>query len=327
MAVPKVEVDLMWDNTALKQGTIEAEADINRLADAVDSASADMQSSLSTVATTADAELGTALPQAADNAAVGLTTKASKFKAVGTELGQTLAQGVGSGLSGPEAAANLGTSVSGLLAPLAATGAGAVAAIGLGLGGALIGNMIKAANDRREEFVDAVVAGFQEIEVKAKSTFASIREDALATYDLKDLISELEKMGVSADELRATSESLGKPWFELAQVLRGDITPSNRDTLEALRGQSKELDYQTKASGVVRDVYTDQARTSQTLVGLSDKNRDLLRDRVDLALLERDAVEGTARATERAADAGERLGAAYGNAVRQAGLLDLALGG
>lgn len=327
MTVPPVEVRALYDGSAVQAGTAGNVADINAMASAVDAASADMTSSLTTVAASADTELGTNIPASADRAAVGLTTKASKFKAVGTELGQTLAQGVGSGLSGPEAVANLGTSVSGLLAPLAATGAGAVAAIGLGLGGALIGNMIKSANERRQEFVDAVVAGFQQIEVKASSTFASIREDMIATYDIKDVLSEVTKLGVSTDELRETAASLGKPWYELADVLRGDINPANRDTYEALRDQSKELDYQTKASGVVRDVYTDQARTSQTLVGLSDKNRDLLRDRVDLALLERDAVEGTARATERAAAAGERLGAAYGNAIRQANLLDLALGG
>jgi hypothetical protein len=327
MAVPKVEVDVMWNDDALKAGTTEAAAALEGLESSVNSSSTAMKTDLASVGTTAETELGTTVPAAADTAAVGLTTKASKFKAVGTELGQTLAQGIGSGVSGPEQVANLGTSVAGLAAPLAATGVGAIAAIGLGLGGALISNMIKAANERKAEFVEEVVSGFTAIEVKARSTFASIRQDLLDTYDTKALLEEVTKLGIGTDELRALSEDIGAPWYELAEVLRGDINPANKDTLESLRDQAKELDSQVKVGGAITNVYSDQAKLAQDLLGISDRRKDALREQVDLARLEKEALEGSAQAARELEAATIRIGGNLGNAVRQAGLLDLALGG
>ena len=321
-----VAVRALWDGTQLEAGTTTAAASVDKLADAVDSSSADVTSSLQAMGTAAETEFNQTLPAAADTSAVSLTTKAGKFKAVGTELGETVAQGVGSGMTGAEQLANIGTSLTSLLAPFAATGAGAIAAIGLGAGAALITNLIKGVQQNRQDFVDEVNEAFDSVEVHAKDSMREIREAVIESLDFKTL---LEKVGggsstLGLEKIRAAAENLQVPFNELVDILRGDITPANRDTLAALREQSKEIDYQTKAGGVVRTVMTDEAKAAKELLDYSQERTSAVREAATSAKAERDymrdskevakenaaTAERNAAAQERAAAAAERQAAA-----------------
>jgi hypothetical protein len=262
-----VKADL--DATTFQSGATQAEAAMEGLATTTQTAAADI-----------DTALATDVPASVDAAAVGLTTKSTKFKAVGTELGTTLAQGIGSGASGPEAVSGTVSSLSGLLATVATSPAGIVGAAGVGLGVALVTNLIKgmqeAADKRRAEFVGSVNSMFDSIEHHARDTAATIREDLLSAFDAETVVKELggaDGIIGGVEQLKAVSKDLGVPWESLVDIIRGNITPLNAALYKTLVAQSKEVDYQTKVGGIVTDHYTDAALRAQELLGFTRDNR------------------------------------------------------
>lgn len=330
-----IAVRALWDGTQLESGTTTAAASVDKLADAVDSSSADVTSSLQAMGTAAETEFNQTLPTAADTSAVSLTTKAGKFKAVGTELGETVAQGVGSGMTGAEQLANVGTSLTSLLAPLATTGAGAIAAIGLGAGAALITNLIKGVNERKQEFIDDINSAFESIEVTAKTTMREIRQQIYDTFDFKDLLGDIGEgddfLGLT--RLRDMAETLGVPWERLADVLRGKITPANEYIYDLLKKQAHTADGIYQRGDAEVKIYGEKARLAQDLLEMTNEQRDSTQRKVELGRAELEyqrkinplqrenagQAERNAAAQERAAAAAERQAAALERINRRSG--------
>lgn len=337
-----IAVKALWDGTSLETGSAEAAASLDKLGTAVETTSTDVTSSLAKMGTAAETEFGTTLPNAVDTAIdgpVGLTTKAGKFKAVGTELGQTVAQGVGSGLSATESVANIGTSLTGLLAPLAATGAGAIAAIGIGAGAALVTNIIKGVDERRKAAVDAFNELFSEIETSAKDSAKDIKQSILDAFDFQEALTALggeQGLQGGLEKVNKLVEATGANFNEVVDILRGDINPANRDTLRLLQQQTKESEDAGQVHGTVAKQYTEEARLAQDILDKSrsqrDTNRELLDGKKkevgyqqhinDLQRTGAEQGERNAAAQERAAAALERQAAALERINRRNGAGD-----
>lgn len=327
-----IGVTIDADGTGFVTGTEQAEQAMRDLASTTDLAAQDI-----------DTSLATDVPASADSSAVSLTTKASKFKAVGTELGTNLAGGIAGGASGPEAVAGTAQSLSGLLAASASTATGALAAAGLGLGVAVVVNLIKGVQERRQEFIDSVNSMWDSIEVTAKSTFASIREDLLATFDLPAIINQVgggdPTLGLS--KIRDAAADINVPFSDLVDILRGDITPANRYILGLLKDQSKEIAYTTQIKGAYVEKLTEEGQRAKDLLGVQEANNDKVRTATELAKAEAgykkdsldntvaleaattalvDPMKRTAEQAERYAAAVERADAAAARLNDRAGL-------
>jgi hypothetical protein len=345
MAVLPVEWAAKWNDDELVTGATTTKAALASLADSTDTASAEMKASLASVGTTADTELGTTVPTAADKAAVGLTTKASKFKAVGSELGTELAQGVGAGIDPATSAVNVGSSLSGLLAATATSGVGIAAAVGLGLGVALVKNMVEGAKERSEAFVKQVDSTMAEVEVNVRQSAARIKQNIFDAFTIEEAIEELKALGLEFTDVRNLTEGLNVPFTEVVEIIRGDINPANRDTLKILQEQAG---VRTEINGLYangRSVASDEAKIAQDLLGLSKDRVSSNKEAYGWEKLTQEAMgrqEYLAKQTGKelgdnvalasdlayqmalAADAAERIGLAVGNAARNIALaLDL----
>lgn len=288
MTFQPVEWRALWNDDELKTGTTATKA---ALAD-LEAATTGVNAALESVGTTADTELGTNVPAAADASAVGLTTKAAKFKAVGSELGTELAQGVSSGVDPATSTVNVGTALSGLLAATATTGVGIAAAVGLGLGVALVKNMISGAQERSAEFVAQVDETFNAVEVTAEKSLARIRQNIIDTFTTKDAIDQLKDVGISVSQIETLTRELGVPFNEIVQILRGDINPQNRDTLNILREQKREVNDLRGTHGGIADTLTDEEETAAEILGLTQDRRNANREAYGWAKLEKEALQG-----------------------------------
>lgn len=279
-----VAVRALWDGTQLESGTTTAATSVDKLADAVDSSSADVTSSLQAMGTAAETEFNQTLPAAVDTGAVAITTRAGKFKAVGSELGTSVAEGVGSGMSAGEAVANVGTSLTGLLAPLATTGAGVIAAIGIGAGAALVTNIIKGVEERRKAAVEAFNELFSEIEVSAKDSAKEIKSAILDAFDFQEALTALggdDGLQGGLEKVNKLVQETGADFNEVVDILRGDINPANRDTLRLLQQQTKESEDAGQVHGTVAKQYTEEARLAQEILDKSRSQRDTNRELLD----------------------------------------------
>lgn len=322
-----IAIQALWDGTKFKAGTLEAAAAVDSLQQEVSASTETMESALGELGAKADAELGTTIPSAADKAVVGLTTRASKFKSVGADLGTELVAGTASGVSASSQVANLGTSLSTLLALSVGSATGIAGALGLGLGVGLIKNMIDGANARKEEFVASVTESFKAIEVNARDSFRDIRKEMIATFDFKALTEELGggDAGLGLDKLRAGAEQLNVPFEQLAQVLRGDIRPSNRYILDLLKEQADNYHIiGDEIAGPIAKGVTGEQKAAQELLNFADDRIAKLRETGRLVKAEqesmrvnRDLAVDTANAQERTASATERQLAAIENINRR----------
>lgn len=349
MTVPPIEVQALWDGTRLTAGVTGATDDLNKLAAATDVASQDISTSLEGVGTTATTEFGTTVPAAVDASAVGLTTKSAKFKAVGTELGTSLAQGVGAGVSAPEAAAGAAQSVSSLLAVTAKTGVGIAAAVGLGLGVAIVKGLVGGAAERKQEVIDAYNDLFEGIEVTAESSARKIRQSIIDAFTFETALKEFG--GGDIDEAFRRIEELatltGEDMDDIASIIQVGITPATKDAAQSLAEIAGYTFDMKLGTGQTVGIMAEQSGWAKRIL---DSARDTTAEQdklLEQKLIERDAqriIAGdsnraaanmgdmaatsavVAANTERAAYAAERLGAAVGSAARAAATLALDLG-
>jgi len=317
VTVPAGEIRFLYNGDEVKLGTEATKAALADLAAQAELAGQDISSSLTDVNTTATTELGTTLPSTVDASAVSLTDKASKFKAVGTELGQALSGAVSSGAGGPEAVANVGTSMVGLLAATAKTAKGVGALVGIGIGVALIKNMIDGVKAERAAFVAEVDSTFNAVEVNAKQSLRRMRKDLIDTFTVKESIDQLKDLGIGVSEIEELTRELGVPFTEIVEILRGDINPGNRDTLEILKRQGQELNDLRGTHGGIADTLDDQEELAAKLVGLSDKRVKSNQEAYGWLKLEREAMGAVAADAERAAAAIERWAPGISEANRQ----------
>jgi hypothetical protein len=327
MAVLPVEWAAKWNDDELVTGASTTKAALASLADSTDAAAAEMKASLETVGTTATTELGTNVPAAADRSAVDLTSKASKFRSVGTELGTELAQGVAGGVDPATATVNVGSSLSGLLAASATTAKGAAAAVGLGLGVALISNVVQGIKAKQEEAAAALAENVKEYEqifleglgrIKDAARKAQIEADFLdpdsvlrQAYGLADKIGaidwadvQLALYGTSAERARAEAEiqqTLSSIQTKRAAIekiavaeeqTQGQISLATANQLEKLRGAESAARELAKLSGL-EAVARDKARTS------TERHLDALREANNLTREQAENAERVANAIDR----------------------------
>lgn len=305
MAIPPLDVRATWSGEELSTGALGAKADLEALGTAADTAAADINTSLASVGTTATTELGTTIPAAADTGLGGLTTRASKFKAVGTELGTSVAQGIGGGMSAPAAVANVAQSASGLLAPLASTGPGAIAAVGLGLGIAVVGNIVKGMTEEFAKSKAAVQDGandlFGAIDVTAKTTLADIRRAIRDTFNLENVVAELGgEGGVTAgfEKINELVEITGFEFDTVVDAIRGKVTPAT----EAFYRKLVEVEDQgNKLSGPFSEnelLMSDTAKAADEALDAINNTRGAIATGKDNLQQTRDYMQETAAAAE-----------------------------
>jgi hypothetical protein len=326
MAIPPIEIRALWDGEDLSTGALNAKADLDALATSADYAATDINAALTSVGTTADTQLGTAVPAATDKAAVDLTTKASKFKAVGTELGTELAQGVAGGVDPATASVNVGSSLSGLLAASATTAKGAAAAVGLGLGVALISSMIKAAQAEAQALRDQVNTLLGAVEGDFKGSMRSIIRDMREELGKIDVITQLGEgdLGSGWAELERISEQTGLNMQDLVDYLQGKGTPAaQRLADEFARGEAAATGLE-EVSGETNKRLALQYSVARDLVEQAQRNSKAWEEAKDAAAGLRELMTETANETERAADAAERYAAGIG-AANQEGNNDYAV--
>lgn len=343
-ALPPVKVEVLYDGTKLKAGTEQSEASIEALADSVDAASDQMRASLASIDDGVTSTLGTGgtFSRSVDDVEV----EGGRLKDVGAEVGAEFAANLQEGVASGDIKSTLLDTFSGLGAAAGATGQLGLAAGGVGvlLGATLIKGLTQAAEEKRAEFVAAVNEGFQQIEVKARTTFADIRKQFLEAFDFKSLLEELGEGDPNAalDKINQAAAYLKVPFGELVDVLRGEVNAENRDTLRLLQAHAAQINTELVPGLFTMTAEEEKQRDlSKELLEYAGVRRDKLADVVELSAAERDykretrdasvvlaeATERTAAALERAERASIRIGSNLGNAVRQADLINLALGG
>ena len=300
-------------------------------AEVAEQALRDMATTADVAASDIDTSLATDVPASVDTSAVSLTTKASKFKAVGTELGTNLAGGIAGGASGPEAVASTGSALSGLLAASAATGIGAAAAIGIGLGAAVITNIAKGVGEKKQEMIDAYNAAFREVEVNAKDTARDIKAAILDAFTFDEAIEAFGGGDIDAGfaKINALVRETGANFNEIVDIIRGDINPANRDTLQLLREQGKESQVVGSVHGQIAKTYTEEARDAQRILqmgrdqaGTNDRLLDQKKQEQGYQAHIADDSERAADAQNRNADAAARTRDNLDQAARAAARLN-----
>lgn len=324
MAVPPVEVRGTWEGTDLTTGVLGAKADLEALGDAAGTAATDINTSLSSVSDQATTTFGTDLPASTDAAAFDLTTKATKFKAVGTELGTQVAQGVASGVDPATSAVDVGTSLTGLLAASAKTGVGAAALVGIGLGVALVKNMMKAAEEEAQALRDTVNALLGAVENDFKGSMRSIVQDMRSELSVINVITQLGEgdLGAGWAELERVSNATGENVNVLVDYLQGKATPAAMRLADEF-GRGRDLVQSGESIiGDTNQTLAVQYGVAKKLVEEADKNTRAWQVAKDTAAGLKDLMSGTADETERAAAAAERFAAGLGSASRQQGNQD-----
>lgn len=347
MTVPAGEIRYMWNGDEIKTGTTAAIADLNALATATDTAAADINTGLTDIGTTATTELGTTVPAAVDSGAVGLTTKVSKFKAVGTELGTSLSQGIAGGVDPATSAVNVGSSLSGLLAATATTGIGIAAAVGLSLGVAVVGNIVKGIKAEEEELkkqmAELAVAfreGLGKLDKAAReSQLTGLWDDPdSALNKVTSLVADVnealqsvggqplppgtvEAMFVGTPAQRAKATNVYESWIADAQPKLAKLGDSAGVFFEKIGIANGRLQEQGVLLKGAKDTALDQLRIMSDL-GLLTRSQE--KDYAKILSHTAGTAEHLghiAADTALAADAAERLGFALGNAARQAGTI------
>jgi len=337
VAVPKVEVDLMWDNTALKQGTMEAEADVERMADAVDAAATEMRTSLSSIDDGVSTTLGTGgtFSSGVDD----VEAEGGRLKEVGSEVGAEFAANLQEGVASGDIKGTLLDTFSGLGAAAGATGQLGLAAAGVGvlLGATLIKGLTAKAAAERQGFVDAVNTAFEQIEIKATDTFDTIEKKIQDTFTRVGVVSELggeEGLIGGYERINELVALTGVKFEEVVKILQGKTNPNLEDARRKIIDASDNTELWGKWTTIVGQGYSDNAKTAQDILKITEGN---VREQESLGRLAGEFQKNTdlaardseilARNMNSVEESSRRIGENLGNAVRQAGLLDLAING
>jgi hypothetical protein len=225
------------------------------------------------------------------------------------------------------ATVNVGSSLSGLLAASATTAKGAAAAVGLGLGVALISNVVQGIKAKQEEAAAALAENVKEYEqifleglgrIKDAARKAQIEADFLdpdsvlrQAYGLADKIGaidwadvQLALYGTSAERARAEAEiqqTLSSIQTKRAAIekiavaeeqTQGQISLATANQLEKLRGAESAARELAKLSGL-EAVARDKARTS------TERHLDALREANNLTREQAENAERVANAIDR----------------------------
>lgn len=168
------------------------------------------------------------IPASVQTGAVAITSKASKFKAIGTTLGTNLTAGIGEGVSGPEAAASTTSALAGLVAVTAKTGPGIIAALGFGLGVAVVQSMIKGIGESQAAFDAGVNALLDNLEGdftrRLKSMFGELKSTLTEVNVLTDLGGE-GGLAAGLEQAEQHAADLGIDLQQYVKILEGKADP------------------------------------------------------------------------------------------------------
>lgn len=265
-------------------------------ASGVSTSTADIESSIEDIANTAtdtaqsvDQSLATDIPDSGEAAAVGLTSKAGKFKAVGAQLGTELSSGIGEGIGGREAAAGLANSLSGLLALSAKGPIGIVAAAGFGLGAALIQNLIKGTDDKSAEVAEEFGKIFDSIDVLATDTARSIRNKMFQAFDFRSAVEDIGGGDFDAglQKLEDVADAAGIKAGQVLEYYQRGITPATKEWGRAVQGVANQealvLDI---AKGDILTTTTEIQQKAIDIVTAAKDNKDVNQEVLDGKRLE-----------------------------------------
>jgi len=341
--IPPVEVKAMWDGTDLVTGTQQAEQSVEDLAREVDYAADSMRRSLQSIDDGVSSTLGSSgsINSTFDDFESHGTNRMGEAGAeVASEFGSNLAEGIASG----DTSATVLDSLTGLGATVAASG-GLLAFAGIGalVGGALVSGVVNRIKQADQAITDAINSSFQAIEVKARQSNKVIMQAYQDTLTFKDTIT-----AVGGGDAQAGFEKLadyaGRFGFEVedaVNLINREMTPGAKGLRDAMAEVSTNIDdYVTRLHD--GDVVLDNVVTGASALNrLIDEQRQKQQGTLDILKAERDATadikNNVERSTGPAADFADsmkraeeatwRIGANLGNAIRQAGLLGLALDG
>ena len=153
--IPPLVVKGMYDGTDLQAGLQTAEGDIEALADATDVAATQMRDSLSDVGDSVDMSASVA---DVDNAG-------RSMKETGTEVGAEFSENLGEAFRSGDYKALIFESLTSLGPALGPLG------IGVGVGAALMLNIVKGVETKRQEMLTSIQSLFDSIEVQKFSNF------------------------------------------------------------------------------------------------------------------------------------------------------------
>jgi hypothetical protein len=289
-----------YDATEVARGVDQTEADLESLerttsstADSIDRAFSDVGDS---AATTFDrgGDFDTALTNAEG-------TATSRGAAIGEGVSQGLTEGIETGdWSG--AITNTLQSISGAL-----PGIGAAVAIGASIAGSIMFGMKRAADAKRQEFVDAVNEGFREIEVAAGQSTRAINKALLARLSFAKTVADLGGGDEDAGFRKASewARILGVNIEDVINKINGQMTPGTI----ALTERMKELTAELANSGAeIREANGVMSGTQQIAAEINRLTLEQNKIRGDL--LPKLHAEG--RAAEDIANFNERAAAAAG---------------
>jgi hypothetical protein len=183
-----------------------------------------------TSATTAIGTLDTTVSQTSDSI---VNTSGRKLKSAGKTIGTDFAQSLTSGI----ASGDVVGSVSGIFSSLAMVGG--FAALGVGLGGALLTGIIKGASAEKQAMIDSFNSAFEALELKASQTGKEIAAEILSGFEASKAIEDIGGGDADLGFDRATEAAAGLniEASALVELVRSGINPATQETFNILKKQ------------------------------------------------------------------------------------------
>lgn len=176
--------------------------------------------------------LDTTVSQTSDSI---VNTSGRKLKSAGKTIGTDFATSMTSGI----ASGDIAGSVSGIFSSLAAVGG--LAAIGVGLGGALVTGLIKGAQQNAAEMNAAVNDLLSGVENDFKGSLESIldqiKKGVTGVAALEELGGDSGLAG-GLDKARDFAQTLNLTLNDTVGVIEGKVNPATQDTVKALKEQA-----------------------------------------------------------------------------------------
>jgi hypothetical protein len=251
-----------------------------------------------TSATTAIGTLDTTVSQTSDSI---VNTSGRKLKSAGKTIGTDFAQSITSGIS----SGDLAGSVSGIFSSLSMVGG--IAALGVGLGGALITGIIKGANANATEMRAGVNELLKGVEDDFKGSMKSILQDLQEGVSSINVLEELGGGGEDAlvqglAKAREYAQGTGLELEQVVEVLQGKMRPATQAVLNKQLDQLAVLEEVESATG---QTYAEEVRRKSPAGQLIDlykiqaeelgKAKDDARDLHDIQASTADIVGQTAQ--------------------------------
>jgi hypothetical protein len=241
-------------------------------------------------------------------------------KTIGTDFAASMTQGIASG--------DIVGSVSGIFSSLAAVGG--VAAIGVGLGAALVTGLVKGAQQREADYRAAVSSLLEAGEVEAEQSARKIRKSIFDAFTFETAVKEFGggDLQTGMEKIQQLADDTGQSFNQVADIVRGEMSPAVDGTLKTLQDmvqEEKELQQSGKGAAAAQ---LETADAAQVLLDHYDKINGQLNDAVDSGIKQRDYARSTAGyvgdivgQTSAAAGQSERYAAALERADAAARLL------